>query len=44
MVEKLANSGKINGIIVMDQNLSTEILPDAFSPELSCPNDQYGRL
>ncbi|XP_060067628.1 nicastrin-like [Ylistrum balloti] len=39
-VQNLWNSGKINGMMVI--HLDTTPIPDAFSPDTTCPNDQYG--
>ncbi|XP_052272818.1 nicastrin-like isoform X2 [Dreissena polymorpha] len=39
-VQKLLDSGKVNGIMVL--NNTDQILPDSFSPDDSCPNQGHG--
>ncbi|KAL5020567.1 hypothetical protein ScPMuIL_003459 [Solemya velum] len=42
-VLRLQNSGRVNGIMVLDSDNDTSLMPeDGFSPDESCPGDQYG--
>ena len=44
-IRKLRSSGKVNGIIVihvLQNETLTPFPPEGFSPDHSCPNDEYG--
>lgn len=41
IVDELAGSGKVNGLLVIHANLTDYILPDSFSPDTSCPNEGF---
>ena len=46
-MNRLKDSGKVNGIMVIHlRDKDTETLfdiPDSFSPDKTCPGDEYGR-
>ncbi|XP_064651115.1 nicastrin-like [Lineus longissimus] len=42
IVNKLAVSGKVNGLIILDGNHSLAKKPLSFTPDSTCPNDDYG--
>ncbi|CAI9737672.1 nicastrin-like isoform X1 [Octopus vulgaris] len=41
-ITELIDSGRVNGILVIDANGASQLPPEGFSADKSCPNDGYG--